>query len=75
MAFLKKLCPIGLLRLEVGFGTLPTNLSVYVVFKYLLNMVVDATVDTKAAIKLQKSACSLQYSPNANGPTVFFQQM
>ena len=75
VALLKKLCPTGLVRLEVGFSTPPTNLKVDAVFKYLLEMAALATVDTKIAIELQKSAYSLQYSPNANEPTDFFQQM
>ena len=67
VVFLKKLCPTVLLGLKVGFGTLPTNLSVDTAFKYLLEMAVEATVDTEVA--------SLQYSSNTNGLTVFFQQV
>ena len=48
--FLKKLYPTGLVGLEVGFGTLPTNLKVDAVFKYLFVMIVEATVDTKVCL-------------------------
>ena len=75
VTFAKKLCPTELLGLEVGFGTLPTNLRVDAAFKYLLEMAVETTVYTKAAMELQKPAYSLQYLPNANWPTVFFQRM
>ena len=75
VAFLKKLYSTRLVELKVGFCKLPVNLKVDVAFTYLLEIVVEATVDTQATIKLQKATYILEYSSNANGPTIFFQKM
>ena len=75
VAFLRKLCPSRLVGLEVGYNQLPTNLMVGTAHKYLVTMIVEPNIDTEAAIKLQLAGHNMTYTPNAKGPTVFFQKV
>ena len=75
VGFLKKLCPSGLVGLEVGYNQLPTTLMVRKAYKYLVSMAVEPNINTEAAIKLKLIGYNITYLPNTKRPTVFFQEL